>query len=121
MLMIAIARTPPAFDRRHLVQLAGALVAGIAIGASAVAGLGERPAEAGSQPRTVPAVRAPAAVAPRQQATTASEAYRPPYRAPAPAASTTASEQYRAPYARPAPAASTTAGEEYRAQYAGGE
>jgi hypothetical protein len=116
--MMAIARTPRAFDRRHLMQLAMALVAGIAIGAAAVAGLGDRPAEAESQPRTVPAAHAPAPAAPGQRATTTGrEEYRPPYAPPAPAASTTASEQYQAPYTRPAPAASTTASEQYQAPY----
>src|SRR4051812_45468025 len=100
--MIAVARTPPAFDRRHLMQLAVALVAGIGIGAAAVPGLGERPVDAGSQPRSLPAAHASAPAAPGHQATTAAE-------------------EYRAPYTRPAPAASTTASEEYRAQYTGGE
>lgn len=120
--MIAIARTPSAFDRRHLMQLAVALVVGIAIGGAFVAGLpDQRPAEAGSLPQRVPAAHAQAPAVSTQRATVAGEEYRPPYTRPAPAASTTAGEEYLAPYTRPAPAPSTTASEEYRAHYTGGE
>src|SRR3954468_7331125 len=101
--MIAIARTPPAFDRRHVLHLGVALIVGIAIGSAAGAGLTDaRPAEAESRALTVPAAQAPAAATD--------------------GATTTASEQYRAPYTSvPEPVASTTASEEYRAAYTGEE
>jgi hypothetical protein len=119
--MIAIARTPPAFHRRHALQLTAALLVGIAIGSVVGTGFtdGQR-AEAGSQPMSAPAANAPAAAATSKATTSASEQYRAPY-ATSPVASTTASEQYRAPYSSAAAAPSTTASEQYRAQYTGGE
>jgi cell division septation protein DedD len=122
--VIAIARTPPAFQNRHRLQLVAALVVGIAIGSVVGTGLTQgRPADAGSQREYVPAAQAPAARATDDVATSASEQYRAPYaRSNVNAGSTSASEQYRAPYTRSAaPAATTSAGEQYRASYTGQE
>jgi len=101
--MTTVAQPNSSLISRTRLQLAAALVAGIAVGSIAAAGLiNGYPAVASPVGQAVPAAQAPA-VAPTRATTSASEQYQGWY---------TRRQEHRP---------STTAGEQYRAWYTAGE